>query len=52
MRGRSGGIWYKLNTPSLVILQEKYESEAELMGQPGVDAQAVFLSSLSGFNEQ
>jgi hypothetical protein len=40
MRGRDGGIWYKLNAPYLVILEAKKsatttrrESEAELMGQ-------------------
>ena len=40
MRGRNGGIWYKLNAPYLVILGAKksttvakHESEAELMGQ-------------------
>ena len=40
MRGRSGGIWYKLNTPYLVILVAKKsttvanrESDAELLGQ-------------------
>ena len=40
MRGRSGGIWYELDMPYLVILEAKKsttmakrESEAELLGQ-------------------
>lgn len=40
MRGKNGGIWYKLNAPYLVVLEAKKsttitkrESEAELMGQ-------------------
>jgi hypothetical protein len=40
MRGKNGGIWYKLNAPYLVVLEAKKsttitkrELEAELMGQ-------------------